>query len=844
MSRPHLLQRLCSARKKRLALIVAPAGTGKTQLLAEACQQLRRSDTSCAWLTIDATDADPLQFIRHLTFALQLALPAVGQETLLLLQSDKPPLESALSCLINDLAAHQGHVAIFLDDFHEADNQDVSKLTSYFLRYLPPKVHLLIAGRRNFLPSLSWARARHWTLCFGWADLFFSSSETRAYLLEIRGLKLSKSETDRLADETQGWIGALQLASRQPSAYRIDPCSLASNCAEFASPLLDDLLDQLAPPLQSFLLETSPLENLCPSICNAIRQRDDSQTLLDELQQTYALIHHQGERLHYPKLLRDFLRRRLRSNSPDLFATLHRRAGDWLAEQKEYGCALQHCLKASATEAITQLLVKHGKSLLLDANNYPLLQTSLDHLSDHLSRPLPELETLRAWCALLSGQPLVASRALCRAREKRQFTGMENTSPERLEWQLLQVLLGISRYAWPTTEDFPIGLEKFFDQSHPLLQTSAYLAYAHTQRYRDELFLAQNAYRDTAELAKAHQSPIHALLAQQGQVSIDLLQARPDRALLRLEAWLVNPAPQLGLLKTLHAQALMDRGLSHEATVQLEAALHLLTKTNLPGHLGWAFVLMAELHAENGAEDAAHTCLAQARTLALPHSISRVLFRADLCEAMLCLSKDLPQEGNALLEHASGILRESKQSSGENFEAWQIKRCLFLVFTHQYEEARDLALQGETAARSAGRYRHCIDFLLLRAAALTNLFGHQPASRDCIEQARQLAKPGGIIRPFQSLAAIVEIPQINGENERQLPENSLRLPDHLNQREEQILRLLEQGLRNSEIAARLFLSNETIKWYLKRLYGDFAVGNRIQLIALVKKLGLLGDDAH
>lgn len=834
-------QHLAAWRSKRLLLLLAPAGAGKTTLLADLFSRLTAEGETCIWLSLDAQESAPCQFVAHLALALQGVLAASSPEILQRLHARRARPEAALNALMNEMARLRPHTTLFFDNFQESENPETAALISYFLRYLPPGIRIALASRRNLPAPLSWVWNRDWSLCLGWEALRFSDATLCAYLSRhYAGLCLDEREITALTQQTEGWPGAVRLALR--SLDRVQNASQQERLAlidrtDFAAPLLDELMAGLPPSLHAFMLESALFDPLTPALCDAVLCREDSATCLKQLEAVHFLARQgDGEHFHYPRLIASYLSRRLHIETPSRPPALYAQAGHWFAARARRAEAITHWLHSHEKHLAVDTLSRHGHELLCQ-HGATALKLWLSRLPEGMPAPLPELYTLQAWCALFSGSPQEVSLALDMARRARASTMAPSQSGEATEWLILQTLSACASHDWtelPGLADAPLP-------DHPLLRTGAALAQALVLRYRDELPLAQAACREAAELAECHQlHHLHAL-ALHVLAIIDLLQARPDRALARL-ARTLSEAPQHpshGLLYTLQAEALTDRGQDEEAALALDTAIDRLELAQLSDHLGLALILRAGLHTEKNRIESAHIDLARARSLGLRHGISRLLFRADLCEAALCLTQNAADEAHLLLERAARQLKASGQSEGENVEVWQALRCAWLITTHRYEEAHDLATEGERKARTAGRLRHGIDFLLLRAIALTHLPGQQSASRDCIEQARQLAKNGGVSHPFRRLVPNLEA--MLQHNETALAAPPLNQPHELHQREEQILRLLEQGLRNREIATRLFLSDETVKWYLKRLYGNFAVENRVQLLAAVRKSGLLND---
>ncbi len=858
LARPQLLERLCAARSNGIAWVVAPTGSGKTALLAEAHRQFTAEGLVVTWLSLDRSERAARQFIDHLVGILQRPFPGVGHNALEFLQDETVPLETIMGSLINDLAATATPMAIFLDGFQHIDTSEISGLFLYFLQYLPTNVHIVLASQRQFPLSLSRVRARRRTIELGWKDLRFSREEARSYLVDIRGLKVVEPQLSELVTRTEGWIGALEMAA-DTLGQTTQPPRL--NDADFASPLLEELFDHLPESLQRFVIETSVLNRLTPPLCDAVIAGTESAQYLGQLERDHFFVQRleaEGEWLRYHYLFVAFLRKRLLSTDPKRAAQLHRRAGDWHAAYGQINEALNHWFAAGATEPAAASLAEHGQNLLRNAE-IGELEGWLRRLPQETISASAELATLYAWCSFYSGRPLAIRIALEDAqracgRQARMATNLEG------EWILLRALAGITCYDWFDNAEIQLGLVPSFGDDRPLQRAFSHIVSANSRRIAGDLAAAWSSFREACDCAEADELFSISHIARYGLATIELLGARPDTALADLRAWFADERRRPywrtaggAFLRTAQSRALMDLGRREEATVAIDEAVDLLERLGIYRFLGVALVQRARLHAVANRLDDALGDLARARESAMPNRIRCTLFQADLCEAWIRLRRGEVGNSERLLSRALEVLVESGQSRGENVESWQLAHCDWLIAAGRPKEAQTLTRVAEKTARSAGRIRQAIDFLLLRALALQAQADGAAQSGACIAEARKLAKPGGLALPFQLLgSALVPYPteserepepepQARREPEARMPEVATPQPSGLHQRETQILRLLDQGLRNKDIAARLFLSEETVKWYLKRLYDNFEVGNRVQLLACVRKLGFLLD---
>ncbi|MEI8333681.1 MAG: AAA family ATPase, partial [Chloroflexota bacterium] len=214
VARPRLSERLGSGAESKLTLISAPAGFGKTTLLAEWLAVAPAAERSVAWLSLDQADNQPVSFWTYLVAALQTVAPGIGTRALSLLQEPQPPpIETVLATLLNELSAVPNDVVLVLDDYHVIDAHDVQDGMAFLLEHLPPRTHLVITTRADPALPLARLRARGELVEIRAADLRFTPAEAAAYLNDAMGLDLSASDVAALEGRTEGWIAALQLAA-------------------------------------------------------------------------------------------------------------------------------------------------------------------------------------------------------------------------------------------------------------------------------------------------------------------------------------------------------------------------------------------------------------------------------------------------------------------------------------------------------------------------------------------------------------------------------------------------------------------------------------------------------
>src|SRR5436190_17543914 len=257
VSRPRLIERLNEGLHRKLTLIAAPAGFGKTTLVSA---WVAGCDRQVAWLSLDAGENDPRLFLTYLVAALQTIAPTIGEGALGVLQSPQPPpSEAILTALLNEITTLPDHFVLVLDDYHVIDAKAVDMALTYLVEHLPPQMHLVIATREDPQLPLARLRARSHLTEVRAADLRFSASEAAAFLNQVMGLSLSAADIAALEDHTEGWIAGLQLAALTMQGHEDGSGfirAFAGDHRYIVDYLVAEVLEHEPTPVRSFLLQT------------------------------------------------------------------------------------------------------------------------------------------------------------------------------------------------------------------------------------------------------------------------------------------------------------------------------------------------------------------------------------------------------------------------------------------------------------------------------------------------------------------------------------------------------------------------------------------------------------
>jgi len=342
VSRPRLIERLNEGLHRKLTLIAAPAGFGKTTLISA---WVAGCDRQVAWLSLDKGESDPTLFLTYLVAALRTIAPDIGVGVLGALQSPQPPpTESILAALLNEITAFPDNFVLVLDDYHVIEAKPVDQALTYLVEHQPPQMHLVIATREDPQLPLARLRARGQLTELRAADLRFTPSEAAGFLNQGMGLNLSAEDITALETRTEGWIAGLQLAAlsmqgQQDSASFIT--SFTGSHHFVLDYLVEEVLGQQPESIQTFLLRTSILDRLCGPLCDAVllTPSGTGRATLEDLERAnlfLAPLDNERRWYRYHHLFADLLRQRLHqstASSPgdaeSQVNALHIRASVW-----------------------------------------------------------------------------------------------------------------------------------------------------------------------------------------------------------------------------------------------------------------------------------------------------------------------------------------------------------------------------------------------------------------------------------------------------------------------------------------------------------------------------------
>jgi LuxR family maltose regulon positive regulatory protein len=884
--RARLIGRLNAGLERKLTVVSAPAGFGKTTLLSEWALS-GRPETRFAWLALDEGDNDIARFLAYFIAALQTIDPAIGQASLSVLRSPQAPqAEAVLTPLINEIVEIQGRLVLVLDDYHLIEAESIHAAIAFLLDHLPPQVQLVIATRSDPSLPLARLRARGQLTEIRQTDLRFTldeAAELFSHVSQAMKVVLSADNVAALASRTEGWVAGLQMATLalQARLARAQTEDVAAFIQAFTGSnryvldyLAEEVFQRQPESIQAFLLQTSPLDRLTGPLCDAVTAQADSQSTLEQLERANLfIIPLDDERrwYRYHRLFADLLRKRLYQAHPDTLYTLHRRASDWYEQNGYPAEAIDHALSALDFERAACLVEQVAEATLMRSEIITFLGW-VDRLPDELVRVRPALCLFHAWALLIGGRPpdsvearlkmidvsaeLMAAKVATLRAYIAIFQGQVARAAELARQALQQLpesevfmrinaawLLGNTYVA---TGDFDAGKQAFDELARTSLQAGNLVIAVGAICHLAEVYIRQ------AQLYKAKSLYEKAL-----EIAIDAQGRRlpiAQEALIGLgELW-----REWNDLETASRCALEGIELAHRW--RWPAAM--------VGYIALARVRQAQ---ENAGE--ANALMEKARQLAIQYKttdmddLGVVMYQAQLW----VVQGDLEAAGRwAKQRGLDQDIDPAELDRQDDYVSFHIRKYEYLVLARiliaQGRPDKALSLLEALLARmeQQGRTRLVIETVLLKALAL-QAQGDTAQALIALERALSLSEPAGFVRIFvdegqpmarllhevaargvapehvaRLLAAFPELESPIGRADygRQVAKQS-EMAEPLSERELEVLRLLAAGLSNPEIAHALYVAVSTVRSHTKSIYSKLNTHGRWEAVQRAKELGLL-----
>ena len=853
VARARLLDRLAAglwqegASLRKVTLVSAPAGYGKTTLIA---QWLRRLGCGVGWLSLDEADNSPTRFLADLLGTMQSVQPGFGETTQAMLHSPQPPpLQATVTALVGELSAIRVPFVLALDDYHVIHTPSIHQQLTFLLEHQPPQMHLVLMTREDPQLPIPRLRVSGQVMEIRQGDLRFDLHETEEFLGRVMGLTLGADEIGTLEKRTEGWIAGLQLAALSMQG-RHDPQEFVRNFAGSNRFVLDYLIDEVfqrqTAEVQDFLLKTSVPDRLSGPLCDAIVDRADSQRTLEHLEQSNLFIvplDLTRTWYRYHRLFSELLRQRLRSSGMYDIALLHQKASRWFEVEGYLSDAVEHALAAQDWGQAARLIGQASDGMLKRGEIITLIGWC-GKLPDEITQSQPPLAIANAWALLLAAQFGPAEAILDQAERSVEHEPL-----------LLGGVAAAQAYQARAKGDNPRLIEKSEQALSLLPETDLAarcivalnlgLAYWHTGRLED----AERVLREAQE-ASRRSGNHYALLSAQ----VFLARTLGSRGKLRQAAAMyqnliqaAGNAPVLALahydLCTTHyewndlqrAKDHLHHGMeisAHSGNVEFQNA----------GHILGAFLSLAEGDAAGGL-----AAIEQSDALTREFPVS-ARARSAACHVRVALALGDLESARNWGEHLSD------DADGHSFYRFLgLARPLLLIALGKKDAAAEELEASYATASQAGW-----GYAVVAVRVMQSLAASTPESGVAfLSEALRLGQPEGFVRTFadagEPLIPLLReaarrgihpqyagqiLAAVGGDRRNAAPEQA-QLVEPLSEREIEVLRLVAAGLSNREIAKELVISLGTAKTHVHNLCGKLGVRNRTEAAMRAKELNLV-----
>jgi LuxR family maltose regulon positive regulatory protein len=847
--------------ERKLTLISAPAGFGKTTLIVD---WIHRHKIPVAWFSVDKGDNDPLNFLTCVILGIQSLEAGIGEAALTMLQSPQPPpIEPILINLLNEVSRISTELALVVDDYHLVDARPIHDLMAFLLESLPEQMHIVIATRSD--PPLPLARVRSQNLLteLRAADLSFSADETASLFKQSINLQLSTRDIKLLETRTEGWAAGLQLAALSLQG-RKDPSEFIQGFKGdnryIADYLTEEVLNRQPGHLRNFLLQTSILGRLCGPLCDAVTDQENSRQVLNTLEKANLfVIPLDDERCwyRYHHLFADLLEQRLRTQQGDPVPELHRRASQWFAKNGFKYEAVDHAFFAQDYARAAQLLEEIAEIDWDRARESRLLRW-FKKLPEEQIDANPKLCIFYARELFKSGYLDDAEKRLQAAEQILESTSISDLNKEGL----LGRIAVIRAYISSRTGDLSRTIY-FSSQALKLLPQKDL-----NWRSVAATMLGFGAYLEAMKISKAAGNVYYHIFAGSclGNVMMKRgkLKEAKDFSRQLLSLAIENGIEQTGIVGSLYG----NLGLIFCEWNDLDEGIRLINKGIELSELGRDPVIVAICQA----------------------SLMRAfMYRMDFAGALKLMENINERAGNFVLPPwvrnaisafnvffwlGSGNLNAALQWAQELglsidnkldglHEVEYIALAHILIAQNKLDDADRLLQRLIENAKAGDRVYIMIEMRLIRTL-IFKLKADTAAALAELKKALSLAEPGGYVMIFVSkgkpvaelLEEIVAVKKRDHDAAEAgfslsyaqkilsvfkagPPPKIEALMDPISERELEVLHLIAAGLSNREIAEKLFISLNTVKTHTKNINSKLDVNSRIKAVARAKELGLL-----
>ncbi len=878
--RSELFENLNTGLSRKLILISAPAGFGKTTLLSDWINQ---NNIPTAWFSLDNRDNDPVDFLSYIISGIQSIHTAFGQGALKLLNSPNSPSgESIASLLINEILDINQNFLLVLDDFHLIKSNEVLKLVSYLLEHIPGNIHIVILTRSDPALSVSRLRSQHQLLELRSSDLSFSANDISVLFNEKLKLGLSIDDVYSLETKTEGWIAGLQLTAlsmqgREDISMFIQ--DLKGDNRYIMDYLMEEVLKFQTDDIKEFLLQTSILEQMSAPLCNVVLNRNDSQLILELLEKNNMfVIPLDTERTwyRYHHLFAELLKQRLQLREKASIIKLYDTASEWFNNNSMPLLAIEHAIKIENFEKSIQFLEEITETLWESGQHAAIMKYG-DLLPDELIKKSTKFCLYYAWILIIAGQIQKAEPFLVSAELiTMQIIKDINSSKEVIQYnkKLLGKISVAFAYLYSIIADsgktysYCEAAMAYLSEDDPLWYSWGWYSIGITEIYRENLQECINAFVNALEYGKksgnvylistivSRLSPIEArmgLYASSYKRCSDLINFMKESGYSQITK---SESSYAGIYSMMAGMESMRTDFD-DALENIKTAYSLCEKESNNTIKVHVLVMYSFILYGRGDVAGVNKMLNEADdilklNIIFPNTMGLYI----AMKGFMQIKKNELEKANHFFKE-NGLEFDKKISYLD--ELGYYPYALLLIIEMKFEEAEILLSELLILAQAANKIERIIETKVIYAT-LNQATGEKEKALTNLIEALEDAASENILMPFvlyysEISDLLKEVYNIQATTKTKIPKKLIdklklalekrekfvqnNLESVISDRELDTLKLIAVDLSNQEIADKLFISLNTAKTHVRNILLKLEVENRYQAVNKAKELDII-----
>ena len=877
--RSKLFEKLSMGLNRKLILVSAPAGFGKTTLISD---WINHHKIPTAWYSLDKRDNDSTEFLNYIIAGIRNIKSDFGESSEKLLNAPvKPNIESITSMLINDTITIEEDFILVLDDFHLINSPEIIDIVKFLLEHIPVQMHIVISTRSDPPLPIARLRSQNQLMEVRLADLSFSTNDISIFFNKKLKLGLSIDDVFSLESKTEGWIAGLQLAAlsmkgRSDITEFIN--AFAGDNRYIMDYLIEEILNMQSDDVKDFLLRTSILEQISRPLCDTILNISTSQSIIEYLDKNNMFIVPLDNERHcyrYHHLFADLLKQRLFLGKKDEVNELHNKASLWFEENGKFVFAIDHALEAENFERAMQLLTAIVEKLWENGHHEAILKFG-DILPDEIIEKNSNFCLFYSWILISSGQLQKAEKFLI-ATEKLAIEILANkdqTESKVLDETILGKISVVYAYLLSGTGKtekifhYCEQAEKYLNEYNPLWYSWAWFSYGVAYLSIGKLQESTKAYKKALEYGKKSGN-LYLISTTVIRIAYGLLRQglfksayKHIKDLLKI----IDDGGYADMAKVEWSYAGLFSILSYiqymwnehdEAIQNAKLGFDLCKKGNdITLKVFGAMVYSRAMLSEGDSKNAKKTIdelfiLMKSKEIPPYLQLTSSAWRIDVL-----IEQNQLDQANDIIQKL-----DLKIDGGKTYtnELIYIAYARLMISEYKLNDAEKLLLQLHPNAEAGKRIERLIEIKILLAIQY-KLKGETKKAINYLSESIVLAAEENLIMFFLSEGdAITDL--LNEINKKQaisktnIPKaffekimlafetRKKRIKDNateaLSDRELEVLKLIAANFSNQEIADKLFVSINTVKTHAKNIHLKLEVNNRTKAVSRAKELGLL-----